>query len=259
MSDSAHIRSSAAALAALPPSDPERLAAEQHAAGCPGCAAALRQAEAFHEKLGEKLGAGDPPPLPAGLAARASGAIVADLKREGRRRALAAVIGAAGALGLALWLLPHYPLHPEVDAIWAATIGGGALILAALSRRWAPAVVIAALVTGVVVAMAEGRTALVAPDAGWQCLLIEVLCAAAAVAAVRLALLGSATALGRRAAAAAAAAGALAGDAALEILCAARVGLPHALLFHLGGLALAAGLAFAVAPWLRAAPRAEAA
>ncbi|MFL5271681.1 MAG: hypothetical protein ACJ79E_06425, partial [Anaeromyxobacteraceae bacterium] len=88
-----------------------------------------------------------------------------------------------------------------------------------------------------------GAAGPVAGSLGAVCVATEGACAVAAVAAAWLALRGGTSALGRRAVAAGAAAGALGGAAALELTCAAHAALPHLVVFHVGGVAVAAATA----------------
>ncbi len=81
---------------------------------------------------------------------------------------------------------------------------------------------------------------------GLECLATEIASGAAVVGAVWLAVRGRTTSPARSAIAAAAAAGALAGDAALQVTCAAHIAAPHVLAFHLGGVILAAAAATAL-------------
>ena len=87
MIDCDRLRADAPGLAALRADDPARVAAWSHANGCPGCASALREAE----RLQALIAGCEPAPLPVDAAGRASRAIVAELRREARRRALGSI------------------------------------------------------------------------------------------------------------------------------------------------------------------------
>jgi hypothetical protein len=84
MTECDRLRADAPGLAALRSDDPERVAAWSHASGCPGCASALREAE----RLQTLIAGCEPAPLPVGATERVARAIVAELRREARRRTL---------------------------------------------------------------------------------------------------------------------------------------------------------------------------
>ena len=228
------LRPEAPGLAALPPEDPERVAAWTHANGCAGCARALREAE----RLQTLVAAWEAPPLAAGALERASQTILTDLRREARRRLWASIAAVcASLLAFVAFARPHS--RSAEDWALAAFLGALAIALAAGARQKARFVIAAAVVAAVAAAIAFGRPGPLAPATGLHCLATEVASAAMVVGAVWLAIRGGATSPARSAMAAAAAAGALAGYAALQITCGAHEALPHLLPFHVGGLVLA--------------------
>jgi hypothetical protein len=231
------IRAQAAGLAALPPGDPERSSARAHARGCPGCARALREAE----RLQELLGSQPPEPVPAAVLERASRAIVADLRREGRRRAIASA-GAAAAILLLLATLGRHRSSAPGDWALAAALGALAALLAASAGRWARAVIPAAAAAALAAAALGGEGGLLHAGLGLHCAGAELAGAGLVVGAMWLALRGGSTSPARSTMAAAAAAGALAADAALPLTCSGRGAMGHDLVFHLGGVLLAAAL-----------------
>jgi hypothetical protein len=95
------------------------------------------------------------------------------------------------------------------------------------------------VLAAVIAAVAVGHPGPLAVEVGVRCLATEIASAAMVVGAAWLAIRGGTTSPARSAVAAAAAAGALAGDAALQLTCAARDAIPHLLAFHVGGVLLA--------------------
>jgi hypothetical protein len=234
LSECERLRADAPGLAALPADAPERLAAWAHASGCAACARALREAE----RLQALVAARERPPLAAGSFEWASRAIIAELRREARRRMFASIAAVSVALAAFVGFARDRSRAAE-DWAWAAVLGALALVLAAAARRRAPLALTAAVLAAVTAAMATGRPGPLAVDVGVRCLTMEIASAAMVVGAVWLAIRGGTTSPARAAVAAAAAAGALAGDAALQVTCAARDAIPHLLAFHVGGVLLA--------------------
>jgi hypothetical protein len=104
------------------------------------------------------------------------------------------------------------------------------------------------------VAALSGPAASLAPLVGAECLAAELVAAGAVAGAAWLALRRGTGAPAPLTMAAAAAAGALAGDAALQITCEAHAAAAHAVVFHLGGVVLAAAIAAVVWRRPRVAP-----
>jgi hypothetical protein len=179
--------------------------------------------------------------VPPALLARLSGAIAADLRREARRRA-AATAGAALAVFLLLAALARHRSREAGDWIAAAVLALGASLLAALGVRRARFAIPAAAAAALGAAALAVRGGPLDAALGLRCALDEMAAAALVVGAMWLALRGGSTSPARSAWSAAAAAGALAGDAALQLACASSGELPHALVFHLGGVLAAAAL-----------------
>ncbi len=238
MTDCDRIRADAPGLAALRPDDRERVAAWSHASGCEGCSRALREAD----RLQSLISAWEPAPLPAGALERASREIHARLRREARRRVLGSVAAVCASVLVFVGFARSRSTHPADWAIAAALWALSVVLAASASRK-------PLLVTGLAVLAAVGATIIsgapgpLAAPLGLECLATEVGSAAIVVGAVWLALRGGTTSPPRSAIAAAAAAGALAGDAALQITCAAHTAVPHLLAFHVGGIVLAAAMA----------------
>lgn len=233
------IRAEAPGLVSLPTGDPDRVEAVSHASGCAGCARALREAE----RLQALLAAVEPEPLPAGAFERASTEIRTQLRREARLRLVGAIAGACATFAIFVGFARARSSAPG-DWALAAVLAALAAVLAAAAGRRPPialALSLAAALCGIAISGARGP---LAPSLGVECVTTELLSAAVVVGAVWVAL-RSRTA-SRLALAATAAAGALAGDAALQVTCAAHTALPHLLAFHAGGVVLAAAMAYLV-------------
>lgn len=240
MTDCDRIRADAAGLAALPGGDVERREAWAHARGCPGCARALEEAERLQAVLGVA-----PPPLGDGGPARAPGAIVSELQREARRRMLASGVAVAAAFALCVALARHRS-PSRLDWALALALAASAGALGMASRRWAAAVVAVAPIAALGAAMGAGAAGALRGPLGVECIATELACAAFVVLGAWLALRRGTSSLAPGSVAAGAASGAVAGAAALQLICPAHASLPHLLAFHVGGVLLAAAAAGAV-------------
>lgn len=238
MTECDRIRADAPGIAALRPDDPERVAAWSHATGCAECGRALRQAN----RLQSVIAAWEPEPLPPGALERASREIHADLRREARRRLIGSFAAVCASVVVFVGSARSRSSQP-VDWAIAAVLWALAVVLAATASRKPLLVMGLAVLAAVVATIVSGAPGTLAASLGLECLATEVASAAVVVGAVWLALRGGTTSPPRSAIAAAAAAGALAGDAALQITCAAHPAVPHLLAFHVGGIVLAAGMA----------------
>ena len=238
MTECERIRADAPGIAALRPDDPERVRASLHASACEGCARALREAG----RLQSLVAAWEPAPLPAGALERASREIHAQLRREARRRLFGSIAAVCASVivfvGFARVRSPYPADWAIAGALWALAV----VLAATASRR-------PLLVTGLAVGSALAAAVIsrahgpLSASLGLECLATEVASAAAVVGAGWLALRGGTSSPSRAAIAAAGASGALAGDAALQITCAAHTAVPHVLAFHVGGIVLVAGMA----------------
>lgn len=232
------LRSDAAGLAALPAGDPERVAAWAHAAGCEGCARALREAERLQAVLGEW----QPAPVSEAALERAARTIEVELRREARRRSVWSM-AAAAAFMVGLVALSRHPGGSALDWATAAALAVVALVLAALANRSPLLTVAGAAVASLAAALVTGGPGSLEMRTGVECLVSELASAAAVVGGGWMALRGGTSTLTRRTLAAAAAAGALAGHAALQVACGAHEVRLHLLAFHVGGVLLAAAAA----------------
>lgn len=227
------LRERAGLLAALREGDPERAAAIAHAAGCPGCAAALAEGDATIALL-ERAGAPEPIEQARIDAVRAALAPAMHPPPSWAAAALIAPAAAAGgaiALFFAADVLPFGPLWRDVGFV-----GGIAALSALFAVRRAPLSLGISLAAGVALAQAQGGAGPLWGDHGARCLFAELLAASVPAAAAAWLLRDRPTVPPL---AAAAAAGALAGGAGLLVSCADR-GVGHLFLFHAGGIALAA-------------------
>jgi hypothetical protein len=231
----AEIARDAAGLAALPADDAERAAAYAHAAGCPGCRAALAKGQALSALLGA-LPAPEPP-SPAVLAR-----VERELRAESARARTRVGRAAAAAVVVAIALLIVFARHRDGDPgawIASAVVGLIAVGLAATCRSWAVAAAVVASAGFAAIAGAGGGPS---SGDGIHCLLSELVAGGLA--------LGAATVAARRAGAplspallgAMAAAGALGGQAALNLVCPARDIVGHLFALHTGGVLIAAAL-----------------
>lgn len=237
MTECHRVRADAPGLAALPIDDPERVAAWSHAGSCAECASALREAE----RLQTLIAGWEPTWLPASALERAGRDIVVELRREARRRAFAS-IGAVCVAVLVVIGIGRSRSRSPGDWATAAVLGALAIALAAAARR-IPLLVVPLAVLAALGAATAGEAGTLASGLGLHCLATELASAAIVVGAAWLAIRGGTTSPARSAVAAGAAAGALAGDAALQVTCAARTAVPHLLAFHVGGVLLAVALA----------------
>lgn len=229
----------AAGLAALPPRDPARVRAWAHSAGCPRCAAALREGE----RLVAMLEAFPPKRVPAGDLRRAAAPVLAELPPVRPRVLLPAATFLAAVVVAAC---ARAPSGATRDWAAAVALAGVAVALAFLAERG-----LAAAAGAIAAALAFALSGGVGPldlAEGVKCVATELAAAAVPLlAAVALSRRGAAGGVGVLAAAAAA--GALAGMAALEIGCHAVGAHTHLLVFHAGGVLAAAGLGALAGAW----------
>jgi hypothetical protein len=238
------IRERAAGLAALPPDHPERAAAWEHARTCAACRRLVHESE----KLQVLLADARPAPLPSPVMARVS-RLVLDLRAGDRRRVVWSTVAACAA-ALLLVVLGQERSAAARDWILAAALCCAAAGLVVLTRRLSLPVAAGAVVAGAVAAGISGQAGPIEAALGMHCVALESAAACAAVGAGWLAARRGLSSIGLGFIVATAAAGALAGDAALHLTCRARDSLPHLMVFHLGGIILAAmlaGLAWRVA------------
>jgi len=232
--------------------EPVRRGFGEHLQGCDGCRAYVRQLEVTRQAVGRLP---EPSPSPAlndrvmaqfdEWAAINKGAVQTQHATFAPRFSLLPLFGSLGTVVLLVAFARQRSSAPH-DWIVAVGLAVAALAVAALAGRLALAAVAVAVAAAVVAALFGGRMGALDAGGGVECVAIE-LAASAAVAAVGW--IGARRATRRYVrytVGAAAIAGALAADAALQITCRSHSALPHLFAFHLGGVVLVAGLAFAV-------------
>ena len=240
------LRATAAGVASLPEGDPERERYLAHARSCPGCLEALREGERLMRVLSTSA---LPEPSPQALR-RAREPVLAALRPARTRWWLEAVAVIPGFLVPLL-----FARHLEAEG-WAAALL--VLVAAAALAGSAGALRAGALVTlaasagfALAAGVPEVSFAAVPAHAGeLECTVLELIAAALPLAA--------AAWLFQRdprpgALAQAAAAGALAGQAALHLACPLRANPVHLWAFHVGGIAAAAIVGWAVERRLKSA------
>ncbi|MCC7541869.1 MAG: hypothetical protein IT379_36960 [Deltaproteobacteria bacterium] len=245
----------AAGLVACDANDPERRAAERHAASCTGCAALLARAEQTLALL-DAMPA--PPPPEAATLARLAASIPAGRASLGGSDLIPPILTSLAAL-----VVVAGAASPHVDGrsiTMALSVGVGAIVAMLAARAlgaWGSATVVpTTLVASLALALADRHTPLEVPWPKVGCLGIELAVAALPLAAT----VWLATRAHRRLRAldlaAVASCGALAGQAALVIACPGQPDRFHVLALHVTGVGLAALLGAAAARLPVAAVRA---
>jgi hypothetical protein len=235
MTECDRIRAEAPGLASLRSDDPERMSAMSHARGCAACARALREGE----RLQSLLVAAEVEPLPVAALERASQAIGAQLRREARRRVVASLAAVSVAV-LVFIAFGRARSHSLGDWALAAVLWAIAVAVAAAVSRRPLLVATLSVLASATAALISGAPGPLAPALGIECVVTELASSALVAGAVWFTARAAATSPARSAIIAAACAGALAGDAALQVTCAAHTAVPHLLAFHVGGILLAA-------------------
>lgn len=232
----------AAALAMLPSDDAERVAAFAHAAECPECAAELAKGEALRALL-ETAPAPEPPP-PAVLAR-----VAAELRAEAARadRRVGRAVGAAIVL---VWLaLLVFARHrAEGASVWlvAAVVGLAAVVAALAGVRLGGRIALAVAGVSALFALFAGTDPDGSLGPGMPCMGSELFAGVVALGVAWAIRSRQGELVGPGFLGAVAAAGALAGQAALNVTCHVRDALPHLLVFHTGGVIVAALLGSAL-------------
>lgn len=228
-------------LVSLPSEDLDRRQAEAHATGCQPCADALGEARTLLVVID---GAGDALPWAPDEAALARVAStlhrVVQASRHSRvYAALAAVIVLATA-GVPLAASGALALTPTTSIAMALAFAGASLGALALGGLGALAAVLPLLSAGL--AAYAGRSGALQAGVGLHCLAFELATAVPTLAYAVVLVRRGVFERPRSTLAAAAGAGAIAGQAALHVLCEATPSHAHLFGFHLTGVALALGL-----------------
>jgi hypothetical protein len=237
------------AVVALQPGELQREAAFEHARTCPDCARALQQAERLLALVDAEL---VPTPPSAETLQRVERAVEREMQPARKQPRLLA--GLATAAGAGVVLLYAHHLDPSGAAVAAtAALLAVAFAWSGVSSRAAVAAAgacAASLLLAVVAAHSPGLFVRV----GVHCVAVELFTACWPLAAVAVAVAGGfASRPSAWTTAALAAAGALAGQAALHLGCEVHTATAHLLVFHFGGVVLAA-LAGSAVPRLIPAP-----
>jgi hypothetical protein len=239
MSD--HIADRAAFVAALPKDDPERSQAEEHARSCTTCMHALDEGARLVALLEEALPL--PPPTAEALA-RAAEAIEFETANERRSRrwvkwAIGAGVVGSWAFQLACGIGTPIDFAPATVAVSVSVVALSVAAMLLVRRRREVAVGAVIATSGLLVFFARAVPGL-EPEYGIHCTLYELTAAAipwvVAIAAARRA----GIAADRWNLSAVAAGGALASQAAQHMTCPVAHAGMHLLVFHLGGVMLAA-------------------
>ncbi len=241
MSD--HIAERAAFVAALPQEDPERKDAEEHTRSCASCKHALDEGLRLVALLEEALPL--PPPTPEALA-RAAKLIEVETSHERRARSTLKWAVGAGVVGswvfqLACGIGTPIDFAPGTVAVSLTVVALTVAIVLFLRSRRELAVGALVAMSGLLVYVAQAVPGL-EPGFGIHCTLYELTAAAipwvvAMVASRRAGVVLDGWNLG-----AVAAGGALASQAAQHMTCPVAHADAHLLVFHLGGVVLAAML-----------------
>lgn len=250
----------------------DRLRFQLHIALCPHCRVYVRQLETTARALGKLPEPQISPQLMEDLLRRFDGwevsrraaeqaptvpkvtSLALASQRKPRAGALASVLAVLAALALIVTLASHRSRSPTDWAV-ASVLATAAVALAAVASRLSIGGVVAGVSAALIAALLAGGDGPLALSTGMHCFGIEfasaVVVAGAAWLAIRRGEASSSQV--RYALPVAAVAGALAGDAALHITCSAHAVLQHLLVFHVGGVLVAAAGSALLTP--RAWPR----
>ena len=235
-----------------------RLAFDRHLARCGPCRTYARQMEATRQALGRLPEPEISPALNEALLARFDAwAATRGAAPEPRRAPRFAPWPLLAAAAMLLLLVAFARQRSQAPDDWwiGSLLAAAALAAAAVAGRFAVGVVVAAVSAAVAAAFAGGRSLAIQPGFSVDCLALELATAAVVGGVAWIAARGGPAAFARRSLAGGALAGALVADAALQVTCGARDALPHLLVFHAGGVAVVAALAWA---WCRRSPAARA-
>ena len=240
---SEHIADRAAFVAALPQEDPERRDAEEHARSCSSCRTALDEGTRLVALLEEALPL--PPPTAEALA-RAAKAIETETAHERRSRRLLKWAVGAGVVGswafqLTCGIGTPIDFAPSTVAVSIAVVAiSVSIVLFVRSRRELAVLTIVAM-SGLLVYVAQAVPGL-EPGYGIHCTLYELTASAIPWIVAMVASRRAGVVLDGWNLAAVAAGGALASQAAQHMTCPVAHADTHLLVFHLGGVMLAAAL-----------------
>jgi hypothetical protein len=228
-----------------------RIAFDEHLRGCEGCTAYVRQLDMTRQALGRLP---EPEISPALNDALLAGFDAWAAARDGSpARATApgwrfSPWASAGTIGMVVLLLAFARHRSQAPGDWAigAVLAVAALAVASVAGRFAMGVVVAAVAAALAAAVAGGSVGSLDLTGGEECLVVVLASAGLVSGAAWLGVRGSSPVGVRTALAMGGLAGALAADAALQLICHGHGALPHLLAFHVGGVVLVAAAAVAV-------------
>lgn len=254
-----HIADKAAWIAALRPDDEERRSAVEHARGCAACAKAMEEGEQLIKLLDAQPA---PPPPPPETLMRVREVIAADLSRGSIRdrdapaalendvswwRAIQPAVVVASAWIVELSIAKKLVRDRSSVAISAALAITAVVVAVAAQLR--PHLVRAiAIILSAGAAIALGSAAGLNEAIGVKCAFSELVAGVLPWGFAAWQARRAATHLIPARAGALAASGALAGHAALHLSCPVAHETAHLLVFHLGGVLLAAAVGTFAAP-----------
>jgi hypothetical protein len=229
----------------------DRLAFDRHVARCDGCRAYVRQLGATQQALGRLPEPEISPALNDALLAQFDAwAAARQASPVSQHRPVGWVspwplLGAIAMLGLLVAFARQRSLAPN-DWWIGSVLALAAFAMAAAAGRFAVGVVAAAVSAALAAALVGGGGGAVAVSTGVECVAVELAAAAFLGGAGWLGARRGPPAFLRRSIAAGALAGALVADAALQVTCGAHDALPHLLVFHVGGVVVAAAGALVI-------------
>jgi hypothetical protein len=240
---SGHIADKAGFLAALAADDPERKLAEEHARSCASCAEALDEGARLVGLLAEAVPAAGPTPE---LLARAAAAIEKEGAMERRARSVLrwAAAGVVSLMWVGQLLYGKQIIHDTRSVVTSLALLAIAIVGVTYARASQRALIAALVAASGVFAWAVGAVAGLETRIGLECTACELVAAAIPWLLVTVLAWRQGVALDRGTVVAVAAAGALASQAGQIMGCPVPHANPHLLIFHLGGVLLAAALAF---------------
>jgi hypothetical protein len=238
---SGHIAERAGFIATLPPGDPERQQAEEHARACAACHEALSEGGRLTALLAEAVPL--VPPTPEALT-RAAAVIARETQLERRNRRV--VQGATIAVLLVVWVAQVFYgkkiAHDAASIITSLAVLAAGLVGVALLDGWRRLVLVGVVALSGLFALAVGRAAPLEPRFGVECLACELVAAAILWLTVTALLRWRATPFDVMRKTAVVATGALASQAAQLLSCPVPHARAHLLMFHFGGVLIAAAL-----------------
>lgn len=230
-----------------------RAAFDAHLEGCDGCRAYVRQLEVTRQALRRVPAPTVSPALQQALMAEFDawakagvGAVALPAGRVPVRRF--SPWGAMAAVGTFVLLVAFARQRSQSPKDWlvAGGLAVAALAVSSLASRFAVGIVLAAVGASIAAGLMGGGAGAFEAATGAECLATELVAAGVVAAAAWAGVRGESRSVMRSALSLGGVAGALAADAALQLVCPAHEALLHLLVFHLGGVALVAAAGWAL-------------